>query len=161
VHLPHRGTIWMATFRDQNGKQVWKSTGQRDRKAAQVIADELEAEARRRRAAQRARPKKPTIRVRPGSAEHAVGLLSQREVAVLMQMSERSVRETERKAFEKIRNHPLLRELWSEWMGREVEESDLDWQLSAGEIAAVGNLAQTPEERRVLRKVMGLMASGS
>ena len=65
VHLPRRGTCWVAAFTDENGRQVWKATGQRDRRAAQAIADELEAAAKRKRAAQCEQPHKPVIRVRP------------------------------------------------------------------------------------------------
>jgi hypothetical protein len=106
-------------------------------------------------------PKKPTIRIRPGSAERAAGLLSQKEVAAIMKISERAVRETERSTFEKIRNHPLMRQFWREWEGCKIDEAALgsDWQLSDDEIVAVYNLARTPEERKVLRKVMALMAN--
>jgi hypothetical protein len=161
VHLPRRGSIWMAAFRDERGKQVQRSTGQRDRAAAQAIADRLETEARRKRAAQPPRPAKPTIRVRPGSPERGIGLLSQKEVAVFLRISERAVRETERSAFEKIRNHPLMRQFWREWEGGEIDEAALrfDWQLSHDEIVAVYNLARTAEEREVLRKVMALMTN--
>ena len=161
VHRPRRGTIFIASYRDETGKQVWRSTGQRDRAAAQAIANRWEAEARRKRAAQAPRPAKPTIRVRPGSAERALGLLTQREVALLMRISERAVRETERSAFEKIRNHPLMREFWREWQGGGIEEADLGsaWQLSPSEMAAVYALAGTPEELLALKKVMALMTN--
>jgi hypothetical protein len=151
----------MASYRDETGKQVWKSTGQVDRAAAQAIADRLEREARAKRAAQAPRPKKPTIRVRPGSAEHAVGLLSQKEVALFLKISERAVRETERSAFQKIRNHPLMRQFWREWEGGEIDEAahGSEWQLSDCEIAAVYKLARTLEEREVLSKVMALIAN--
>jgi hypothetical protein len=62
VHLPHRGRRWIATFRDEAGTQVWKATGLTDRKAAQAIADELEAEAKRKRAAQRGPTRRPVSR---------------------------------------------------------------------------------------------------
>jgi hypothetical protein len=159
VHLPRRGSRWIATYRDETGRQVWKSTGLRNRAAAQIVADRLEAEARRKRATQ-IPFRKPTIRVRPGSGERGVGLLSQKEVAVLLRVSERAVREIERTAFEKIRNHPAMREFWSEWQGGKIDESDLDsdWYLNRSEIAAVLALARTFQERRVLRKVLELMS---
>jgi hypothetical protein len=64
-----------------------------NREAALALAEQWEEEARQRRKSADALPKKPTIRVRPGGAEHGVGLLSQREVAVLLRISERAVRE--------------------------------------------------------------------
>jgi hypothetical protein len=158
VHLPRRGSVWVASYRDENGVQRWRSTGQRDRVAAQTIAGKLEAEARRKRAAQAPRPAKPTIRVRAGSAEHALGFLSQKEVAIVMKISERAVRAIERRAFDKLRRHPALRQFWDEWQGGGIEEAGLEWQLSPTETAALYALARTPEERQVLRKVMALMA---
>jgi DNA-binding CsgD family transcriptional regulator len=88
-------------------------------------------------------------------------LLSQKEVAVLLKISERAVREIERNAFAKIRNHPAMKQFWRDWQGGEIDEADLgsDGELSTSEIAAVYSLAQTPEERRVLSKVMALIAS--
>jgi len=62
VHRPRRGSLWVASYRDETGKQVWKSTGERDRAAAQAIADQLEAEyahAKKPRVRARGREKKP------------------------------------------------------------------------------------------------------
>ena len=100
------------------------------------------------------------MRVRRGSAEQAVGLMRQAEVAAFMHISERAVRDIERRAFDKIRRHPGLRDFWREWLTGEVEESAsqalADCVLTRAEIAAVYALAQTPEERQVLRKLLVL-----
>jgi hypothetical protein len=56
VHLPRRGSRRVATFRDETGRQVWRSTGLHDRASALTLAVEWEAEARRKKAAQPALP---------------------------------------------------------------------------------------------------------
>jgi hypothetical protein len=160
VHLPNRGTRWIASFRDGTGRQVWRTTRMRDRSAALALGQRWEQEAKRKRAAQGAAPRKPTIRVRPGSAEHEAGLLSQAEVAAFLHISERAVREIERRAFDKLRRHPGLRDFWRQWLVGEVEEAAsqalADWVLSRAEINAVCALAQTPAERQALRKLLAL-----
>lgn len=142
------------------GRQVWRSTGLRDRRAALVLAQEWEAQARLNRSAQRAALRKPTMRVRPGSGERQVGLLTQKEVAAIMRISERAVREIERRAFDKLRRHPALRDFWREHETGEIREASVStpraWALSRAEIAAVYALAQTPEELRVLRRPIAL-----
>jgi len=159
VHLPRRSSRWVAAFRGENGRQVWRTTGLREREPALVLAKRWEKEARQKRAAQGALPRKPTIRVRPGSAEREAGLLTQQEVASLLHLSLRTVRETERSAFEKLRRHPALRDLWQEWVTGEVKEAlptPSAWTLSRAEIAAVWALTRTPFERHALRKVIAL-----
>jgi Sigma-70, region 4 len=159
AHLPRRGTRWMATFRDETGNQVWKATGLTDRKAAQAIADELEAATKRKRLAQGRAPKKPVIRVR-GSGERALGPFTQAETAAILRISERSVRELQRSAFTKLRNHPALKEFWREWQGGEVKEgaaaTSRELELSRSEIAAVLAMARSPFERHALRKMIRL-----
>jgi hypothetical protein len=87
-------------------------------------------------------------------------LLSQKEVGVILKLSERAIRAIERRAIEKLRNHPALKEIWREWQGRGIEEAHVpDWHLSRAEIDALYHLARTSEERRVLRKLMALIAS--
>ena len=158
VHLPHRGTLWVATYRDPSGRQLWRTTGSRDRKTALALANRWEAEAKRRRAAQGALPRKPTIRVRPGSGEREAGLLSQQEVASLLHLSVRTVRETERSAFRKLR--AALRDFWREYETGEVKEAALPtpgaWALNRAEIAAVYGLTRRPFERQALRKLLAL-----
>jgi hypothetical protein len=165
VHLPARGSRWIAAFRDHTGRRTWRSTQLRDRKAALALGKEWEQAAKRRRAAQGTPPRKPTMRVRGISAEHEVGLLSQAEVAAFMHITERAVRDIERRAFDKIRRHPGLRAFWSEWLTGEVEEAAsqtlADWALTRAEIAAVYALAKTPAERQALRKLLALTQGGS
>jgi hypothetical protein len=158
VHRPRRGSLWVASYRDETGKQVWVRTGEHDRAAAQAVADKLEAEARRKRETQGPIPKKPTIRVRPGSVEKALGLLSQAEVAAIMRLSERTVRKIERDAFQKLRDHPKLRAFWREYFSGDVEESTLEpsagSDLTEVEVAALFGLAKTPLEWRALKKLI-------
>jgi Sigma-70, region 4 len=165
VHLPRRGSRWVASFRDETGRQVWRTTGLRDREPALVLARRWEGEAKGRRAAQGAMPPKPIIRVRPGSGERELGLLTQREVAAIMRISERTVRSIEKRAFDKLRRHPALRDFWREHETGEIAEAALParraWALSRVEIAAVNGLAQTPIERQALRKLLALTQGGN
>ena len=158
VHLPRRGTKWVAAFRDANGRQVWRSTGLRERESALSLAKEWEADAKRKRADQGAAPPRGTIRVRPGSAEKGLGCLSQKEVAAIMRISERAVREIEHRAIDKLRRHPDLKNFWREWQTGEVAETisrtASDYALSRSEIAAVYALALTPLERQALKKLL-------
>ena len=160
VHLGTRGKTFTASFRDETGEQVWKSTGMTDRQAALALARKWEADAKRKRATQGDLPKKPTIRVRRGSGESALGLFSQAEVAAILRVSERTVRATEQSAFQKLRNHPSLKEFWREWQGGQVEEAavpmDRGMELSHAEIAALLALARTPTELRALKKLIAL-----
>jgi len=162
VHLPRRGSLWVASFRDGTGRQLWRATGSRSRKEALALAKQWEEEARRRRARQGVLPPRPVIRVRPGSGEREVGLLTQREVATIMEISERAVRGIERRAFDKLRRHPALRDFWREYQTGEIREAAVPipsaWTLSRAEVAAVYALARTPDERRALGKLMTLVA---
>lgn len=165
VHLPRRGSRWVAAFRDETGRQVWRSTGLPDRESALTLATGWEAEAQRKRAVQPALPPKPTIRVRPGSAERKLGLLTQREVGMILRISERAVREIERRAFDKIRRHPALKDFWPKRDTGEIKETELgaasEWALSSSEIAAVATLTRTSAERQALRKLLVLTQGGS
>ena len=160
VHLPVRGSRWVAAFRDETGRRVWRATGSRDRNAALVLATEWENEAKGQRAAQGRLPGKPTIRVRPGSGKRELGLFTQREVGMILNISERAVREIERRAFDKLRRHPALRDFWREHETGEVVEAAFPgpaaWTLSRAEIDAIYALAQTAAERQALRKLFGL-----
>src|SRR6266403_3821267 len=71
VHLPRRGSIWMATFTGPAGGQVWRSTGSTDRGQALMLARYWEAQARAQRAKLSRTHKGPILRVRrhePGTA---------------------------------------------------------------------------------------------
>jgi hypothetical protein len=158
LHLPRRGTRWVASFRDETGRQVWRTTGLRDREPALALAKEWEADAKRKRAAQGAVPPSLAIRVRPGSTA-----LSQKEVAAILRISERAVRQIEKTAIEKLRRHPVLKDIWRELGTGEIKETAFrdssQWMLSREEIAAVYALARTPAERQALRKLLALIAA--
>jgi DNA-binding CsgD family transcriptional regulator len=163
LHLPRRGTKWVAAFRDANGRQVWRTTGLREREPALALARRWEAEAKRRRAAQPAAPPKLTMRVRPGSAERQEGCLTQAEVAALLRISQRTVREIEHRALAKLRSHPALKHFWREWQTCQIREMALrasrQWTLNRAEVAAVYGLARTPFERRAVRKLLALIGT--
>ena len=165
VHLPRRGTRWVASFRDERGRHVWRSTGLREREPALALGKRWEADAKWKRSIHGGVPPKVTIRVRPGSAEKELGCLSQKEVAAILRMPERAVREVERRAFEKLRRHPALKDFWREWTTGQIKETALrvskQWTLSRVEIAAVYALAETPAEQQALRKLLALMHGGS
>jgi hypothetical protein len=160
IHLPRRGTRWVAAFRDENGRQVWRSTGLREREPALALGRRWEAEAKGKRAGQGTVAPKLSLRVRPGGAEREHGCLSQREVATIMRISERAVREIERRAFDKLRRHPALVSLWREWNTGELDETASPARraqaLSREEVAAVFSLARTPAERQVIQKLLAL-----
>ena len=112
VHRPQRSRVWVATFTGPSGGRIWKSTGMTDRVQALVLAKHWEAKARAQRDRLGRPLRKPILRVRgqePGTAPS--GFLTQKEVALLLNMSERGVREIERRAFQKLRQHPLLRQV--------------------------------------------------
>jgi transcriptional regulator len=77
--------------------------------------------------------------------------LSQKDIAVLIGLSERAVRNIEKRALAKLRRHPALRELWREF---ETEFLESCGGLTGAEIAALFDLAQTDEERAALRHVL-------
>ena len=166
VRLPPRGHKWLAVYTGvEPGKQVWKSTGRTDRNAALAQAKEWEAEARRRRAELGLKPRRPSIRVRrrladpSGPPTGGVEPLSQREVAMIMKISERAVRAIERRALNKLRRHPSLREFWAEFTsGRRLEKLGLEeaegTELTPAEVAALFGLARTDEEKQALRKLL-------
>ncbi|MCX6926223.1 MAG: hypothetical protein NT154_23900 [Verrucomicrobia bacterium] len=160
VHLPNRGTRWVAAFRDENGRKVWRTTGLRDRKAAMAVAQRWEADAKRERTAQGAVPPGPTIRVRPGST-----CLSQKEVAAILRISERAVRQIEKTAIEKLRRNPVLKGIWREWETGEMKEAAFQassqGMLSRAEIAAIYALARTPAERQAVKKLIAIAQRGS
>lgn len=155
VHLPRRGQRWIASFRNEQGRQQWKSTGLTDKSAALLIAQEWEAAARRKRGTAPETPRKALVRAR-GSGEGDTGLFTQKEVAAILKISERCARATERRAIDKLRRHPALRQLWREWMSGEIGEGTHPrpaWTLNSAEVAAVYDLAQTPVERELLRRL--------
>jgi DNA-binding CsgD family transcriptional regulator len=164
VHLPHRGKIWRASFRDETGRQRWRSTGTTDRSAALALAKQWEEEARRKRGPGLRPPEKALIRAVGGGSKADTALFTQREVALIMKISERAVRNIERRAVAKLRRNPVLKALWREWSRGEIEEqlvATSHWKLTPPEIAAVYALAHTSMEREVIRKLMALIGSST
>jgi hypothetical protein len=164
IHPSHRGKVWRASYRDEMGRQRWRSTGTKDPKAALAMANEWEEEARRKRNTGPRPPQKALIRTVAGSGKSDTDLFTQREVALIMKISERAVRNIERRAIAKLQRNPVLRKLWLEWSRGEIEEGFVPTNtvnLTAAEIAAVSGLAQTPAERQVVRKVMALLGSAA
>jgi len=131
-----------------------------DARAALELATTWEEDARQQRLAQGGGTRKPTIRVRAGSAERQVGLLTQAEVAAILRISQRAVREIERRAFHKLRKHPALKTFWREWQTGEVEEAvgavSCYGALTGAERAALYALVRTRPERQTLRKLLRL-----
>ena len=171
VHLPPRGHRWVAVYTGvEPGKQVWRSTGLTNRKAALAQAEKWEAEAKRQRAALVLKPARPLLRVRrrevgaSSSVTSEVGPLSQREVALILKISERAVRAIERRALEKLRRHPKLRALWAELSDQDrVDEPNLaeklDAELTPPEIAALFGLVRTAEEQQALENLLAWLVS--
>lgn len=162
MRLSSRSKRWIATFTAaEPGKQISRSTGLTDREAALALARELEAEERRKRAALGAAlQRKPVVRVRRrGEPPPSGGPLTQAEVAALLDMSVRGVREVERRAFAKLRQHPLLREIWAELS--EVRKTAPGDENSVGltgeEVHALASLARTPREKQALQKILVLV----
>ena len=92
VHRPRRGRLYVASFRDETGRQRWQRTGLSDRKAALILAQELEDQARRKRGFGAKQPQKALVRVTASRGMGNEGLFTQREVAALLRISERAVR---------------------------------------------------------------------
>ena len=157
VHLPKRGTVWVAAFTGPAGRQMWRTTGLTDRNQALLVARKWEADAREERARLGRTPRTPVWRVRRPTSETPTGPLTQKEVAMLLGISERAVREIEHRALRKIRSHPLMREVWRQYLTGELDEEQLI--LTAAEIEALFNLVSSTEERRLLQKVLRLTKS--
>lgn len=156
VRRPRRGRVWVATFTGPRGGQVWKSTGLTDRDQAVLLAKSWEAKARAERTKLGRTSRTPLLRVgrqQPGTPRS--GLLTQKEVAMLLNMSERAVREIERRAIQKLRNHPLLRQVWRQYLAGELDEQH--GVLTPKEIEALFGLANSPEELFLIQKTLGLL----
>jgi hypothetical protein len=151
VRRPPRSRDFVAVFSGpEPGQQIGRSTGLTDYRAALALAREWEGQARREREASRA-----AGAVTPVTGTLSLGL-TQREVARLLDISERAVRNIERRAITKLRRHPLLKRIW-----REYSESR-SWPETYGpltpqEVEALLGLATTWFERRVLWKVLDLI----
>lgn len=153
VHRPRRGKIWVASFTGSNGQQ-WKSTGTTDRALALVRANEFAAAARAQRANSGSpdNPRKPGLRQVAGASG---GGLTQREVGLVLGLSERAVRAIERRALQKLARHPDLRELWRDYLAGGLTEQTQ--RLSLPEIQALVGLTRSRAERAALRKALALV----
>ena len=157
VHLPKRGTVWVAAFTGPGGGQIWRSTGLTDRAQALLVARKWEADAREQRAKLGHTPRRSVWRVRRPASGTPTGPMTQKEVAMLLGISERAVREIEHRALRKIRSHPLMREVWRQYLTGELDEEQLI--LTAAEIEALFNLVSSTEERHLIQKVLRLTQS--
>ena len=158
VHLPKRGRKWVAVFTGgEPGKQVWRSTGLTDRDAALALARKWEVEARKKRLALGKGPQRAAVRARRSPrGSDKFQPLTQGEVAVLLNMSERAVRNVEKRALAKLRKHPAIRELLDQIKSQTSESMVVP--LTAEELAALFALADTDEERLILKRVLMLMS---
>jgi hypothetical protein len=139
----------------ETGRQVSRATGLTDRQIALALAKEWESRAQRKRAAKGAYPGKASIHVRPGSPEKELGCLTQKEIAVILRLSERGVREIERRAIDKLRRHPSLRAFWRRWLAGEIDESLVPQSgLTPEEIRALFGLTRNALERQALWKLL-------
>lgn len=158
VHLPHGSGIFVAAFTGPTpGEQVTRSTGLRDRAQALALAKHWEAQARRERASYAHLFRKPTVRVRHRRDTGPHEQLTQKEVATLLNISERGVREIERRAFQKLRNHPLLKRIWQQYLAGDLDEDRL--RLTDAEIVALFALTQNETEYQLVTKVLRLTQS--
>ena len=134
VHRPRRGTVWVAVFTGPKGGQIWRSTGLTDRDHALLVARKWEAEARTERDQQtHARLRS---RLRRSGRSQMKPLLSQKAVAAILGMSERGVREVERRALRKLANHPQLQRIWNQYLAGDLDEH--------GPMLTPGELSHTP-----------------
>jgi hypothetical protein len=159
IHLSTRGKTFNASYRDASGRQVWRTTRLRDPEQALKLAQAWEAAEQQKRAAQRHPSGKEKEPASPGRLTSGCGF-SEAEVAAILHVSQRTVRQDLKRAFAKLRQNPALRELWREWTGGEVEEAlqavSTHGNLSPREIALVLSAARTPLEWRALRKLLAL-----
>src|SRR4051794_32889960 len=90
VHLPARGRNWIAAFTGPvPGQQIWRSTKLTNKAAALALAQRWEEQARQARASQQPTSAPPRMRVRRRRAREPGEPLSQKEVALLLNPSER------------------------------------------------------------------------
>jgi len=156
VHL--RGTVWVASFTGPTpGERVWKSTKLKDRQQALGLAKQWEAQARQERRASGHLFRKPIVRVRHPKSGRVAGQFTQREVAQILGMSERGVREVERRAFSKLRRHPLLKKIWQQHLTGELDENTR--RLTPAEITALFALTKSRSEVRLIQKLLFTMRS--
>jgi hypothetical protein len=158
IHLPRRGRVYVASFTGPAGGQIWRSTGSSNPEEAMVIAREFEAAARSERLKSLKARGAGKIYNRRSGRDTTLGL-TQAEVARVMGLSERAVREIEKRALRKLARHPLLRELWHEYESSELTEES--GSLTAAEIRALLGLVRTRGERASLLKLINVVRTYS
>lgn len=154
VHRGKRSLIWIASFTGPDGGQTWRTTSLTNRNRALLLARRWESEARALRMAAGRTSTKPFMRTgrnEPG----ALGTLTQREVALLLNISVRAVRLLERRAFQKLFNHPVLRRAWRQYLAGELDEGREN--MTPEEISALFNLTRSTRERSVMEKAIRLV----
>jgi len=70
-------------------------------------------------------------------------------------MSERGVREVEHRALRKLRAHPLLKQLWHDYLAGALDEARA--RLTRAEIVALFDLAYSLAELRLIEKVLRIV----
>ncbi len=150
VHRSAGSLVWQAVFTGAEGGQIWKSTGLINKQQAMLVARKWEAEARAQRELMGRTARKPIVRA-AGAGQFG---LSQKEVALIMKLSERAVRQIEKRAIRKLAQHPVLRRVWKEYLGDLNEDEAV---LTPEEIEVLFGLAYTTEERLVIRKLLKLL----
>jgi hypothetical protein len=110
-------------YLESDGKQVWKSTGLTNKRQALLVARRWEARAPQER--MRSQTSKPIV---PAGGYG----FSQKEIGLLLKISERVVRQIERQAIEKIKRDPHLYQVWRAYLAGELEEAQT--ALSPGEV---------------------------
>jgi len=148
VRLSPRSSVFVGTFTGpEPGQQIARSTGLRDREEALALTRHWEAQALSQRRTGPDQPPPTRLGRLPG--------LTQREVAAALGLSERAVRNIERRAFRKLRNHPVLQAIWAQLesvpASHHVEDAT---NLTDEEIDALFGLVQSPLEARALAKVL-------
>ena len=88
------------------------------------------------------------------------GHRTQREVALVLGLSERAVRAIERRALSKLRRHPALRRLAKELGWSDLEEGCED-DFTLDEIRALLGLTRTGEERVAMLDILPFIAKSS
>jgi hypothetical protein len=152
VYRPAGSRVWQATFAGPEGGQIWKSTGLTNKQQALLVARRWAAQARAQRERTAWKARKPIVR-----AGQAGPGLSQKEIGLLLRISERAVRQIERRAIEKIKRDPQLYHVWQKYLAGELDEGQT--VLTVGEVEALFGLVRTPEEWLVIRKVLRLVGS--
>jgi hypothetical protein len=148
VRLPPRSGVWVGVFTGpQPNQQIARSTGLRDREAALALTRRWEAQAMRQRRTGPDQPPPTRLGRLPG--------LTQREVAAILGLSERAIRSIERRAFRKLKNHAVLREIWAQLESAPTSlHAEDSTELTDEEVDALFGLVQSPLEGRALAKIL-------